>query len=77
MIDEKRLKTMKRKPSLGEITKPNMSENAKVVFRVSMARAKKDQAKLLKKAASLQCNIIVEGKTCSGYMRDTALFFML
>ena len=31
----------------------NMSENAKVVFRVSMARAKKDQAKLLKKAASL------------------------
>lgn len=53
MIDEKRLKTMKRKPSLSEITKPNMSENAKVVFRVSMARAKKDQAKLLKKAAGL------------------------
>ena len=53
MTDEKRLKMMKTKPSLGEIAKPNMSENAKVVFRVSMVRAKKDQAKLLKKAANI------------------------
>ena len=53
MTDEKRLKMMKTKPSLSEIAKPNMSENAKVVFRVSMARAKKDQAKLLKKAANI------------------------
>lgn len=53
MTDEKRLKTMKTKPSLGEIVEPNMSENAKVVFRVSMARAKRDQAKLLKKAANI------------------------
>lgn len=50
MTDENRLKAMKRRPSLGEIAKPNMSENAKVIFRVSMARAKKDQARLLKKA---------------------------
>lgn len=50
MTDEKRLKLMKKKPTLKEIVKPNMSENAKVVFRVSMARAKKDQEALLKKA---------------------------
>lgn len=53
MTDEKRLKLMKKKPSLGEITKPRMSEDAKVVFRVSMIRAKRDQARLLKKASSL------------------------
>ena len=53
MTDEKRLKMMRIKPSLGEIAKPNMTENAKVVFRVSMARAKKDQANLLKKAANI------------------------
>ena len=53
MTDEVRLKNMKRKPSLSEVSEPNMSENAKVVFRVSMARARKDQARLLKKAARL------------------------
>lgn len=52
MTDEKRLKAMKKKPTLDEIAKPNMGENAKVVFRVSMMRAKKDQADLLKKAAT-------------------------
>lgn len=53
MTDEKRLKLMKTKPTLNDMAKPNMSENAKVVFRVAMARAKKDQNKLLKKAATL------------------------
>lgn len=53
MTDEKRLKLMKTRPTLNDIAKPNMSENAKVVFRVAMARAKKDQNKLLKKAATL------------------------
>ena len=53
MTDEKRLKLMKKKPTLREIVKPNMGENAKVVFRVSMARAKKDQDMLMKKAQQL------------------------
>jgi hypothetical protein len=53
MTDEKRLKLMKEKPTLSDIVKPNMSEDAKVVFRVAMARAKKDQDKLLQKAAKL------------------------
>lgn len=50
MTDEKRFKLMKRRPTLKEIVKPNMSEDAKVVFRVSMTRAKRDQDALLKKA---------------------------
>ena len=53
MTDEKRFKLMKKKPTLNDMAKPEMSKNAKVVFRVAMARAKKDQAELLKKAASL------------------------
>lgn len=53
MTDEKRLKQMKTRPTLNDIAKPNMSEDAKVVFRVAMARAKKDQDKLLKKAATM------------------------
>lgn len=53
MSDEKRLKQMNKRPTLDEIVKPNMSEDAKVVFRVSMTRAKKDQDALLKKAAMM------------------------
>jgi hypothetical protein len=53
MTDEKRLQQMKKKPTLNDMAKPNMSKNAQVVFRVAMARAKKDQDKLLKKAATL------------------------
>ena len=53
MTDEEKLKRMKKRPTLEDIVKPDMSEDAKVVFRVAMVRAKKEQDKLLKKAAMM------------------------
>lgn len=53
MVDEIKLRLMRNKPTLDDIVSSNMSENAKVVFRVAMKRSCKDQKKLLKKASSL------------------------
>lgn len=48
MIDEIKLRLMKDKPSFDDLASSNMSENAKVVFRVAMRRSCKQQTKLLK-----------------------------
>ena len=53
MLDEIRLKRMKKEITLDDIASPNMSKDAKVVLRVAMKRSCKDQEKLLKEAASL------------------------
>lgn len=53
MLDEIKLKRIKKEITLDDIASPNMSKEAKVVFRVAMRRSCKDQEKLLKKAASL------------------------
>lgn len=53
MIDEIRLKLMKNKPTFDDIASPNMSDNAKVAFRVAIRRSCKEQRKLLKQAAKL------------------------
>lgn len=53
MVDEIRLRLMKKKPTLDDIASPNMSNDAKVAFRVAMKRSCKEQEKILKEAASL------------------------
>jgi len=53
MIDEIKLKMMKKKPSIADLASPNLSEDAKVAVRVAMRRANKDQEKIAKKAAQL------------------------
>ena len=53
MIDELRLKLMKRKPTLDDIVKSDVSKDVKIVFRVAMRRAEKDQKKISKKATGL------------------------
>ncbi|MBQ2638966.1 hypothetical protein IJF91_02795 [Candidatus Saccharibacteria bacterium] len=53
MVDEIKLRLMRRKPTLDDIANPNMSEEAKVVFRVAMKRSCQDQKKLLKQASNL------------------------
>lgn len=52
MVDEIRLKFMKNKPSFDDFASREMSENAKVVFRVAMRRSCKEQKRLLKEATS-------------------------
>lgn len=53
MTDEIKLRMMQKKPTLDDIVEPNMSSDAKVVFRVSMRRAKEDQRRLLKRATAI------------------------
>lgn len=53
MVDEIKLKMMKNKPSFDDIASPNMSNNAKVVFRVAIKRSCEEQQKLLKQASKI------------------------
>lgn len=53
MVDEIKLKLMKKKPTLDDIAKPEMSADAGVVFRVAVKRSCKEQTQLLRKAANL------------------------
>ena len=44
---------MKKKPTFDDVASPNMSDNAKVAFRVALQRSCREQQKLLKRAAKL------------------------
>ena len=50
MRDKIKLSLMKNKPTMSDLVKPNLSNDAKTVLRVSLADADKDQAKILRKA---------------------------
>ena len=54
MLDEIRLKLMRKRPTLDDLVQPNMTRDAKIAFRVALRRANKDQQKLLKKAAKIK-----------------------
>lgn len=56
MIDKIKLKFMKNKPTLDDMVSPNMSENARIIFRVSLSEAKREQDKIIKKAAMMRRN---------------------
>lgn len=53
MVDEIKLKLMRRKPTLDDLVQPKLSEDARTVFRVAMKRADREQKQLLKKASKL------------------------
>ena len=50
MKDKIKLSLMKNKPTMNDLVQPNMNNDAKIVLRVSLADADKDQAKILRKA---------------------------
>ena len=54
MLDEIRLRLMRKKPTLDDLVQPNMTEDAKIAFRVVLRRAKREQQQLLKKAAKIK-----------------------
>lgn len=53
MVDEIKLKMMRNKPTFDDIVSSDMSEDAKVVFRVAMKRSCREQQRLLKQASKI------------------------
>jgi hypothetical protein len=43
----------KNRPTMEDLVKPSVNRKAKIVFRASLEDSKKDQDKILKKAASI------------------------
>ena len=54
MIDEIKLKLMRKKPTFDEIVRSNNDPRVMTMLRVAMNRAGKEQSKLLKKAAKMK-----------------------
>lgn len=54
MIDELKLKLMRKKPTFDDVVRSNNDPDVLTALRVAMNRAGKEQNKLLKKAAKMK-----------------------
>ncbi|MBQ3309334.1 hypothetical protein IJG78_01505 [Candidatus Saccharibacteria bacterium] len=54
MVDELKLKLIRKKPTMEDLVKSKVDSNTDIVFRVAMVRSNRDQEKILKEASTIR-----------------------